>query len=214
MNKLAALSAIALFAAAGPAMAADPIGVPAPAPTPYVPVVDNSSVWDGFYAGINGGYGWGEFDAGAIDSDELEGWLGGAQVGYNWNAGGMIVGVEGDYQFSDIKWDETVGGVDVDAGLNHFGTVRARLGADMGTFMPYVTAGVAFGELGYELDGGEEETEYGVGLAAGAGVEAMVTDNISLRGEYLYVGFSDVEVGAYDVDSDIHTVRAGLNFHF
>lgn len=220
MHKLVALSAVALFAAAGQAVAADAIGVPAPAiPAPaYVPVVDNSSVWDGFYAGVNGGYGWGEFDAGAIDSDDLEGWLGGAQIGYNWALGGMVVGLEGDYQFSDIKWDETVAGADVDAGLEHFGTVRARVGVDMGAFMPYLTAGVAFGELAYdvEIPGAPtiSDSEYGWGLAAGAGVEAMITDNLSIRGEYLYVGFSDVEVGGFDVDSDIHTVRAGLNFHF
>lgn len=220
MKKLAALSALALFAAAGPAMAADVIGVPAPAipATPYVPVVDNSSAWDGFYAGVNAGYGWGEFDADGFGTEDIEGWLGGAQLGYNWNLDGIVFGIEGDYQYSDIKWDETVGGNDIDAGLNHFGTVRARVGADLGAFMPYVTAGLAFGELGYEVDtaGGAtiSDEEYAWGLAAGAGVEAMVADNISIRGEYLYLGFSDTEISGFDVDTDIHTVRAGLNFHF
>ncbi|WMT90670.1 outer membrane beta-barrel protein [Pelagibacterium sp. H642] len=198
MNVLkTALLAAASMTVASAAFAADPI---MPAPTPIVPVVDDSSVWDGFYAGVNAGYGWGEYDDGA--TTDIEGWLGGAQLGYNAAFGGVVVGVEGDYQFSDIKED--------DLGINHFGTVRGRIGADLDGFLPYITGGIAFGEL----EDAAGETEYGWGWAAGAGVEAMVMDNLSVKGEYLYTSFNEVEVGGVDVDAEAHIARVGLNFHF
>ncbi|WP_332714623.1 outer membrane protein [Pelagibacterium mangrovi] len=197
MNALkTALLAAASMTVASAAFAADPI---MPAPTPIVPVVDNSSVWDGFYAGANVGYGWGEVD-GVAGFDDIEGWLGGAQLGYNMALSGVVIGVEGDYQFSDIK--------DGDLGINHFGTVRARVGADMGGFLPYLTAGVAFGEFEDDAD----NTDYDWGWTAGAGVEAMVMDNLSVKGEYLYMNFEDI--GDTGVDSEVHTARVGLNFHF
>lgn len=196
MNVLkTALLAAASMTVASAAFAADPI---MPAPAPIVPVVDNSSVWDGFYAGANVGYGWGEVD-GLAGFDDIEGWLGGAQLGYNIALSGVVLGVEGDYQFSDIK--------DGDIGINHFGTVRARVGADMGGFLPYLTAGVAFGEF----DDGVDQ-EYDWGWTAGAGVEAMVMDNLSVKGEYLYMNFEDIADSG--VDSEVHTARVGLNFHF
>ncbi|WMT88672.1 outer membrane beta-barrel protein [Pelagibacterium sp. 26DY04] len=199
MNVLkTALLAAASMTVASAAFAADPI---MPAPTPIVPVVDDSSVWDGFYAGVNAGYGWGEFDDGALTTD-IEGWLGGAQLGYNAAFGGVVVGVEGDYQFSDIK--------EGDLGINHFGTVRGRIGADLGGFLPYITGGIAFGELDNDID----DAEYGWGWAAGAGVEAMVMDNLSVKGEYLYTSFNEVEFDAGDADAEAHIARVGLNFHF
>lgn len=196
MNALkTALLAAASMTVATAAFAADPI---MPAPTPIVPVVDDSAIWDGFYAGANAGYGWAEVD-GVAGVDDIEGWLGGAQLGYNMNWDGVVVGVEGDYQFSDINED--------DIGLNHFGTVRARVGADLGGFLPYLTAGVAFGEF----DTGADE-EYEWGWTAGAGVEAMVMDNLSVKGEYLYMSFEDIADAG--VDAEAHTARVGVNFHF
>ena len=198
MNALkTALLAAASMTVATAAFAADPI---MPAPTPIVPVVDDSSVWDGFYAGANAGYGWGEFDDAA--TTDIEGWLGGAQVGYNAAFGGVVVGIEGDYQFSDIKED--------DLGINHFGTVRGRIGPDLGGFLPYITGGIAFGELDNDID----DAEYGWGWAAGAGVEAMVMDNLSVKGEYLYTSFNEVEFDSGDADAEAHIARIGLNFHF
>ncbi len=40
-------------------------------------------VWTGFYAGVNAGYGWATFDDG-VSSDKMSGFLGGGQLGYNW----------------------------------------------------------------------------------------------------------------------------------
>lgn len=225
MKKLLAVSAVAMMVASAPAFAADPIR-PAPI-VPVGPVVDSSSIWDGFYAGLNVGYGWGHGEVnsttlGAFD-DDIDGWLGGAQVGYNFSSGGMVFGMEADIQAANIVYTEDLGGGDsFDIGIGTFGTVRARIGADMGMFMPYVTAGVAYGEHFYKLDVAGlpniSDSEWAFGWAAGVGAEAMLMDNVSLKAEYLYVdlGESTFNVLGDDItaDSHAHTARIGVNFHF
>src|SRR5690606_36809238 len=132
----------ALVAVSGQAFAADVIGIPAPV-VAVGPGVDSSSVWDGFYAGLNAGYGWGEGELsipGATGQEDIEGWLGGAQVGYNFSSGGIVFGVEADLQAADIVYSEEIApGVDADLGIESVGTVRARIGAYLGGFMSYVT---------------------------------------------------------------------------
>ena len=113
-------------------------------------------------------------------SVESNGFIGGGQVGYNFQFNQLVLGVEGDISFTD--WHET----------DAFGTVRGRLGYAWERVLPYVTAGLAIAD---------SET----GWTAGGGVELAVSDNISLRGEYLHF-----DVG--DMDGDI--VRAGINFRF
>src|SRR5215210_7856072 len=104
------LASVALFGLAGGAMAADlPARRAAPVFTP-VPVF----TWTGFYVGVNAGYGFtdtrrrdfvvegvpGVFvDTG---SDDEGGFVGGGQVGFNYQAGMVVFGVEADAQYADI----------------------------------------------------------------------------------------------------------------
>lgn len=224
MNKTIAISAVAFFAATSATFAADVIR-PVPS-APAVPVVDSSSIWDGFYAGLNAGYGWGEGEItgfGGSATGDIDGWLGGAQVGYNFSSGSMVFGVEADYQAANIVYTEVIPGGTLDLGIESFGTLRGRIGADLDAFMPYVTAGLAFGQLGYTATpagGGAtiSDSEWTWGWAAGAGVETMLADNISLKGEYLYVHLNDAsfDLGGvpFDANAGAHTARIGVNFHF
>jgi len=92
------------FAAAAPASAAD---MPLKAPPP-VPVVWS---WAGAYIGANVGYSWGPWDStstfganfpqGSVADPQVNGWLGGAQAGYNWQHDKWVFGVEGDIQGTD-----------------------------------------------------------------------------------------------------------------
>lgn len=210
--------AVALAAiSVGQASAADALGTSAPY-TPYGPTGFNQGQgFGGFYAGGNVGYGRGEYSDATGDTD-IGGFLGGAQAGYNADLGGLIVGIEGDYQLSGIKFDETRAVGEYHAGLNHYGTVRGRVGVDVGGIMPYATGGIAFGDIGYEYETPAgptvSESEYGWGLAAGVGVEAMTASNMSLKAEYLYVGFGEYDLGGDTVDANAHTTRVGVNFHF
>jgi outer membrane immunogenic protein len=94
---------------AAPASAADLARRPPPAPPPYVaPIYD----WSGFYIGGNGGWGqsrncWDFVGVVApIISDgcrERSGGLAGGQIGYRWQAGTWVFGLEGQGDWADLS---------------------------------------------------------------------------------------------------------------
>jgi outer membrane immunogenic protein len=176
--------------------------------------------WSGFYAGINAGYGWAKADgAGLTSEDDIRGWLGGAQVGYNYDFGGFVLGAEGDIQISGVKIKEDLGGGNsMEVGLDAFGSVRARAGISADRFLPYVTAGVAWGRAGIKATGpGVSDSHYEnyVGWTVGGGLEYAATDNITVRGEYLYTDFGARDFGlGSDIALKTSVVRAGVNFKF
>nr|WP_314255909.1 porin family protein [uncultured Devosia sp.] len=224
MNKFALVAAAGVLSTSS-AFAADLYIAPQaqPAPTYNTSVYD----WSGFYAGVNLGYGWAEYDlndvTGPVTIDDIDGILGGAQVGYNHDFGGFLLGAEADFQFSDINRSITGAAGSFDVGIESFGTVRARAGLAVDRFLPYVTGGLAWANgsatvvgagLGTLLD--EDETY--VGYTIGAGVEYAVTDNVTVKGEYLYADFGSKDfstaAGTLNTNLDAHVVRAGLNYKF
>ncbi|MEQ8166497.1 outer membrane protein [Pelagibacterium sp.] len=219
MNKMVISVAVISALSVGHASAADALGDT----SNYGPYAQGqgsaSSGFGGFYAGGNIGYSRGDYAPGNAGASAIEGFTGGAQGGYNADLGGLVVGVEGDYQLSGARDTRTLGsGDELSVGINHFGTVRGRAGVDIGGIMPYVTGGIAFGDVGYQQEtvAGPiiSESEYGWGLAAGAGIEAMAANNLSLKAEYMFVNFGDFNLSNTSVDANAHTARAGINFHF
>ena len=119
MKKLIVAGA-ALLSFAGTAIAADiPARMPAKAPAAVV-----GFDWTGLYIGGNVGYSWGRSatdvqyfnavtglaivpPAGSITSANinLDGWIAGGQLGYNWQSSSLVLGVEGDFQWSGQKGD-------------------------------------------------------------------------------------------------------------
>jgi outer membrane immunogenic protein len=118
-----------------------------------------------------------------------------------------------------------------------FGTIRARLGfLATPRFMIFGTGGAAYGETNSYLNASFSASDgssggFGVsksgtnwGWTAGGGFEYAITDNITLKTEYLYVDLGSqnlLSVGGgpiagfdLDVDTHFHTVKAGLNFLF
>src|SRR5437879_1077842 len=119
---LLALAGLATAALNSAASAADLPRKAAPyAPAYYAPV------WSGFYAGVNAGYGWATFDNG-VGTDKMKGFVGGGQLGYNWQISSFVLGVEGDIQYSGQKRTETavIGGVTFtgEEKVPWFGTAR------------------------------------------------------------------------------------------
>lgn len=180
--------------------------------------------WSGFYAGVNGGYGWAQFSpSGAAAIDDLKGVTGGIQVGYNHDFGGFVLGVEGDVQLADIKHTRTIGATTGTFNIDRFGTIRARAGAAIDRFMPYVTGGVAIANGHINISDGVttyDENKAHIGWTIGAGVEFAATDNITIKAEYLYADFGKATyagpVGAIaaDVHAKASIVRGGVNFKF
>src|SRR4029453_3383108 len=141
----------ALIALSSSAFAADLAPVPV---EPAAPVILPMN-WSGFYIGADIGYAWTNADSTVdnpfgIDLDvspDASGVIGGLYVGYNAQFGQIVVGLEADGELLDESDEGTVGPFAVLGGgslttsvnENWRGSVRARLGYAIDTFMPYLT---------------------------------------------------------------------------
>jgi outer membrane immunogenic protein len=96
--RIIAATAFAYVILSGIAGAADMAAPPAPIAT--------SAPWVGFYLGLNAGGAFGDanhdFSFASLDLP-MRGAIGGGQIGYNWQAGPMVLGLETDFQGSSVK---------------------------------------------------------------------------------------------------------------
>ena len=210
----------------------------APLPTPP------AFTWTGAYVGLNVGYAFsdskdstfigspgylGLAGAGAVPSRysfDQNGFFAGGQLGYNYQIGSIVVGIEADLQYTAIKDSQTATGSAIPglvAGrstleLSYLGTVRGRLGfTPADRLLVYLTGGLAYGEIelngsltagalpgglapasGAVWSGNRSQTR--VGYALGAGTEYAFTNNLTAKLEGLY----------YDL-GDIQTTQPGVN---
>ena len=215
-----AASAVCL---AAPALAADLPSRYAPAAPYYEPAP--IFTFNGLYAGINGQLGFGGFTT--TGGNAAFGGLGGATLGYNYQSGRLLVGLEGDIAFGSISSSSNLGYQLTGGGVVHgLGTARARLGYVWDRSLLYVTGGYAGASLDGRInDFGAspnlvlQDSHYLNGFALGAGVEYALTTRISVKGEYIYTGFESQGFfagtrDALSASSHINLVRAGLNYHF
>ncbi|MGP9821192.1 outer membrane protein [Salinarimonas sp. NSM] len=215
-----------VIALSGATLAADLPVRTAPAPAPTVSVFS----WTGFYAGVQGGWLFGEnettlLDAGVtpiplrplgIDPEsDLDGFVGGAHVGYLQQLGGFVLGAEADIEYSGAEsdlliTDPTAPGfsLGVATDVTWQGSLRARLGAAFDRTLVYATGGLAFAQFedtfsasvpvavvtggGLVLAAGTyresfDQTQWG--WTVGAGVQHAFTDRLSGRIEYRYTDF-------------------------
>jgi outer membrane immunogenic protein len=176
--------------------------------------------WSGFYAGINAGYGWGtsryDFGAAGLDRFNVNGGLVGGTLGYNYQFGQTVLGIEGDLDWQSIKGSAAcIAGV-CETKSNWLGTVRGRLGYAIDRFMPYVTAGAAFGDVKTNIPGLASQNDTRAGWTVGGGAEYAFAPNWTIKAEYLYVDlgkFTCAACGA-NVKFNENIVRAGLNYKF
>ncbi len=223
MKRLSLATTVGLFVAAmaAPSFAAD---LPRPsykAPV-YAPAYYN---WTGFYAGINGGYGFGKSDwsgAGGTGSTKPKGALAGITLGYNLQTGSWVWGLEADVDYSWMKGSDSAGtGVCTGSGcetkLTWFGTGRGRLGyAGWDRWLPYITGGVAYGNIKATPAVGGDFNKAKLGWTVGAGVEYALLANWTTKLEYLYADLGTISGGTpgNDVTFKTHLVKAGLNYRF
>lgn len=200
-----------------PAMAADMRARPAPAPTiEQSPAVAYAFNWTGAYVGANAGYRWMNADVtgGADGNRSLKdsSVFGGVQVGYNWQAGSFVYGLESDIGFG--KASDNYTGVDsYSARIQTEGTTRARAGVAFDRFFLYGTAGLAYADV-KSTHNGSSKDDWRFGWTAGGGLEYAVTNNISLKGEYLYADYGNEKVGGTKQDISSNLVRVGVNYKF
>ena len=218
---LASVAALGIVAA-GAASAADLPSRKGPVAAPvYIPPV---FTWTGFYVGGNAGYGWGNVNAGTaftgrtVSIGDTDGFVGGGQVGYNYQIGQFVVGAEADIQGADLSSGGNFFGASVKT--EYFGTVRARLGVAFDRFMPYITGGWAYGNVKTSIPGigFSSDRTHTSGWTIGGGLEYAITNNIIAGVEYLYVDLGDKNLttlaGTGKVGTDFSVVRARLSYKF
>lgn len=212
--------------------------------TPVADVVEPQVSWTGFYIGANAGAGavvnrleGDDLDA-EFDGVGGEGILGSLMAGYNWQASErFVLGIQGDIGISDLKSDLDVSldifggnlGLEADAKLDWFASASLRAGylATPDT-MIYVLGGYSYAH--YKLDGefsvtppqGPTQTadfdakQSYDGYHVGAGIESMLTDNLTARVEYRFTqyGKEDWGIDGLDVEPSSHTGTIGIAWLF
>lgn len=109
------------------------------------PVLDAAPMWSGFYVGALGSYLSAETDPRGF---EFDGAMVGGTVGFNYQTGNVVLGVEADASFGELSDFRRDGNFLTFAGrFDNLVTLRARLGYAMGRWLPYVTGGVMWGQL-------------------------------------------------------------------
>ncbi len=196
---------------------------------------------------------------GGIGSNQ-SGFLGGGQAGYNWQTGAWVFGVETDFDGSSLSKTFNYAStpfagagvpvgvlgdslyVNAKASLDWLGTTRGRVGfvaTPDNRLMFYATGGVAYGGGStnfnvYDATGGAywsgSPSKQRTGWTVGGGVEYAITNNITIKGEYLYADLGSQNIttagniaattlfpGTYataKINYDASIFRAGVNYKF
>jgi outer membrane immunogenic protein len=221
-------------------------------PEELIPI---TSRWNGPYLGVNAGYLGSQsdypFKGKVLDtsingkgSSKSGGIVGGIQGGYNWELSPQyILGLEGEFSFSDIKDKTTafsglpsmgVPAYSVDSNIKNLGALRARMGYAVDEILFFVSAGLAFGTQDMSISSMNAAgkvsnigsgTQLMTGWTAGLGIEYLVSSNLTLKAEYIYMDFGNTAIFNYKNGTNgkaisaqisdqprINQIRIGLNY--
>jgi outer membrane immunogenic protein len=192
------------------AQAAD-LAVKAPIMPPPPP-----ASWTGWYIGVNAGAAWQSMHAKNNYSDsnvmQIDGssFAGGGQIGYNWQQGSGVFGIEADLNGFSSGPSYTAPGVtnpkSISTKTNWLSTVRGRMGLAVADTMVYMTGGVAFGNVNNSQHlrnisdpfSTKSESKTKVGWVIGGGIEHMWNQHWTFGLEGLFVDLGKSEVTNFD----------------
>jgi outer membrane immunogenic protein len=221
------------IASAGPEPTASKEIAPAPA----------SCDWSGFYIGLNVGVAglnttindlddWFSPNANTLEDTNV---AGGGQVGYNWQRGAFVFGLEADADYLNTEDTQTLEAFSGNSGhLQHRakvdfqGSFRARAGIAVDRALIYATAGVAVSHgddkfIAEEDNLSAHQDDWQAGFVGGVGTEYMFNCHWSARMEALYYHYptstgsftlSDGDRFRFDFQNEDYVVRFGLNYKF
>jgi outer membrane immunogenic protein len=235
MRPLNALAAVIVVGCSAASAADLPTSKPAPAPM-FTPPFS----WTGFYVGLNAGGVWNDDNTGVVGSPGFVGlgptivpsglstssvgFIGGGQIGYNYQFNTMVLGFEADIDGTSLSKSAHFNSAPIlgttlttsaTERLDYLGTVRGRLGFTLTpTFLAYVTGGLAYGGgtqsgsvvangTALAWNGSDDSTR--VGWTIGGGGEYALTQNVSLKAEYLYY-----DLGRKTISSPGNAAVAGV----
>jgi outer membrane immunogenic protein len=224
LGRVASVTAAAVLAGTSFASAAD-LGGSYKDPV-YAPPVVESDIWTGFYVGGQGGIGAGKASGRTgieilegdpeewtllgnrfSDSTNLAGGVAGIYGGYNWQIGQTVLGIEGDYTWSDVEGTTYCvgGGARCKVDLDWTASLVARAGYAVGRGLWYVKGGAAWGRVATQVDsntlvglalagdfdavGRAKRSKTSLGWTVGMGYEHAFTKNFIVRVDYSYMDF-------------------------
>ncbi len=179
-------------------------------PAPMMSYVAPAFSWTGFYVGVNGGWGGGANSAFGSPS----GGLVGGTVGYNYQVGQFVAGLEGDLDWADLSNHGANPAGLYSTRIDTLLTTRARAGVALDRALLYVTGGYAGAEVNTNIAGWGSQNEWRNAGVIGAGLEYAFTNNISAKAEYLYAPFAGQTIDGQRSNLDLSLIRAGLNYKF
>lgn len=248
VRRLVLALAVLSFSAAG-AMAAD---LPVKMPVKAAPVAAPFS-WTGFYGGFNAGYGWindsgdpfcinsaGVLNGTGCNTNNVPGaqvspagFIGGGQIGYNYQINNWLLGIEADFQGADISDSINIAGPFATTGggssgtatftasekLDWIGTVRARLGLVWQQALIYATGGLAYGHVSVSQNSIFSTVQFPsssdvtrAGWTVGGGFEYAFTRKWSAKIEGLYFDLGSVSTSGGSVPAGFNSFVAGKDF--
>jgi outer membrane immunogenic protein len=162
--------------------------------------------WSGAYAGVNGGMGWSD----RTDFLDPTGAFGGGQIGYNFQRGPLVVGLEADIGGAGV----TDSAASNTSSLDWFGSVRGRVGYALDRALVYATGGYGYGRV--RNNAGSQTQD---GWVVGNGVEYKITPAWTARLEAQFYDLSaSSSIGPLGMGAGSHTefsaLRVGLNYFF
>jgi outer membrane immunogenic protein len=238
---------VALLGVTALSVAANAADLPVRAPFYPAPVAAPFT-WTGCYLGGHVGAGWaytnwtntadttafGDLLPGQGYSQTDAGFVGGGQIGCNYQAGEWVYGIEGTFAGTTIKGDvaNTVFGAADDVfttKINSIATATGRLGYAWNNWLFYGKAGYAGGDVKFSVAdtvgiiGSGSDSHWHNGWTVGGGVEYALTPNWIVGVEYDYVDLltktynvAGASPGVYnfDVHPQIHEVLARISYKF
>jgi outer membrane immunogenic protein len=240
------LGAVAFIAFAAPAGAADLAARPYTKAPPMIAAVYD---WSGFYIGANGGWGSSHncytntaFRGSAVPPvaegcHDATGGTAGGQIGYRWQTGNWVFGLEAQGNWADLRGSNPVFGLPAVANrtkLDAFGLFTGQIGYAWNNALLYVKGGAAVTDNRYEgvliaTDTVAERTsETRWGGTIGAGVEVGFAPNWSAAVEYdhLFMGtnrntfagivppFAGINTRTDDIKQDADLVTVRVNYRW
>jgi outer membrane immunogenic protein len=199
--------------------------------------------WSGFYVGVFGGGGFGNHNvnngtpngfASYIFTYDATGAVAGGEIGYNFQSGSYVVGVEATGFWSDIKGDDAsqqLGLIDAD-NLRDVVTLVGRGGITVDRLMLFFTGGWAYGDILHtntnpgNIPAVDQFSTTRSGLTAGGGIAYAITDNLIGKFEYRYFDFGSYSrpglaggvtvngLAPYTVNTTYSVVTLGLDYKF
>jgi outer membrane immunogenic protein len=222
-----ASAALAMLMAARPAIGADMSSRPLPAfmPLPFT--------WTGLYIGANLGGGWAHTTlndsfTGISLGNSSSGVVGGGQLGYNYQFGGLVLGAEWTFDGISLNASGAVGALQGAAKTSWITTIAGRFGVAADNVLYYGKAGGGWANNSATLTNLNNGTQVGAsntngGWLLGAGVEYAFAPHWSARLEYDYLGLNTWNVNStlfapnadrFSISRNVQAFTAGVDFKF